>query len=263
MAKDILTGTTLENLAAELKGTFAKKTVVQAIDTKVTTLIGGDTGKSVRTIANEELASQLIPANAKESLDTLQEIAAWIQNHPDDAAAMNQAITALQTKLTLGKPAAFVPATGVAVEGTTLQTKLTLGKPAAFVPATGVAVEGTTYYADANGTALDSQPTTGADVSGYYVAGPEYATVKAYVEAAIAALNIGNYALASDLTALAGRVGDLEEVGATKVEASSTNGNIKIDNVETTVYTLPSTVLHDSDIKDYSRAEIAALLADE
>lgn len=238
MAKDILTGTTLENLAAELKGTFAKKTVVQAIDTKVTTLIGGDTGKSVRTIANEELASQLIPANAKESLDTLQEIAAWIQNHPDDAAAMNQAITALQTKLTLGKPAAFVPATGVAVEGTT-------------------------YYADANGTALDSQPTTGADVSGYYVAGPEYATVKAYVEAAIAALNIGNYALASDLTALAGRVGDLEEVGATKVEASSTNGNIKIDNVETTVYTLPSTVLHDSDIKDYSRAEIAALLADE
>lgn len=238
MAKDILTGTTLENLAAELKGTFAKKTVVQAIDTKVTTLIGGDTGKSVRTIANEELASQLIPANAKESLDTLQEISAWIQNHPDDAAAMNQAITALQTKLTLGKPAAFVPATGVAVEGTT-------------------------YYADANGTALDSQPTTGADVSGYYVAGPEYATVKAYVEAAIAALNIGNYALASDLTALAGRVGDLEEVGATKVEASSTNGNIKINGTETTVYTLPNTVLHDTDIKDYSRAEIAALLADD
>ena len=238
MAKDILTGTTLENLAAELKGTFAKKTVVQAIDTKVTTLIGGDTGKSVRTIANEELASQLIPANAKESLDTLQEIAAWIQNHPDDAAAMNQAITALQTKLTLGKPAAFVPATGVAVEGTT-------------------------YYADANGTALDSQPTTGADVSGYYVAGPEYATVKAYVEAAIAALNIGNYALPSDLTALAGRVGDLEEVGATKVEASSTNGNIKINGTETTVYTLPNTVLHDTDIKDYTRAEIAALLADD
>ena len=238
MAKDILTGTTLENLTAELKGTFAKKTAVQAIDAKVTTLVGSDANKSVRTIANEELAAQLIPAGAKESLDTLQEIAAWIQNHPDDASAMNAAISALQTKLTLGKPAAFVPATGVAVEGTT-------------------------YYADANGTALDSQPTTGADVSGYYVAGPEYATVKAYVEAAIAALNIGNYALASDLTALAGRVGDLEEVGATKFEASSTNGNIKIDNVETTVYTLPSTVLHDSDIKDYSRAEIAALLADE
>ena len=68
-----------------------------AVDAKVTTLIGDDANKSVRTIANEELAAQLIPANAKESLDTLQEIAAWIQKHPDDATAMNNAITALET----------------------------------------------------------------------------------------------------------------------------------------------------------------------
>lgn len=68
-----------------------------AVDSKVTTLVGDDTNKSVRTIANEELAAQLIPEGAKESLDTLQEIAAWIQSHPDDASAMNQAITALQT----------------------------------------------------------------------------------------------------------------------------------------------------------------------
>lgn len=68
-----------------------------AIDDKVTTLVGTDTNKSVRTIANEELAAQLIPENAKESLDTLEEIAAWIQSHPDSASAMNQAIVALQT----------------------------------------------------------------------------------------------------------------------------------------------------------------------
>lgn len=77
-----------------------RKAVDAAIETangKLTTLIGSDTGKSARTIANEELAAQLIPQSAKESLDTLQEIAAWIQDHPDDAAAMNQAITALQT----------------------------------------------------------------------------------------------------------------------------------------------------------------------
>ena len=76
-----------------------RKAVDAAIETangKLTTLIGSDTGKSARTIANEELAAQLIPQSAKESLDTLQEIAAWIQDHPDDAAAMNQAITALQ-----------------------------------------------------------------------------------------------------------------------------------------------------------------------
>ena len=74
-----------------------------AIDSKVTTLIGSDADKSVRKIANEELAAQLIPANAAESLDTLQEIAAWIQDHPDDASAMNSAIKVLQKKTELGK----------------------------------------------------------------------------------------------------------------------------------------------------------------
>ena len=62
------------------------------VDAKVTTLIGEDANKSVRTIANEELAKQLIAEGAAESLDTLEEIAAWIQEHPEDAAAMNKAI---------------------------------------------------------------------------------------------------------------------------------------------------------------------------
>lgn len=70
-----------------------------AVEGKVSTLVGEDAGKSARTIANEELTKQLIPEGAKESLDTLQEIAAWIQNHPDDASAMNAAITALKTKV--------------------------------------------------------------------------------------------------------------------------------------------------------------------
>lgn len=65
----------------------------------VDVLVGTDTGKSVRTIANEELAKQLIPENANESLDTLGEIAAWIQSHPGDASAMNAAITKLQAIL--------------------------------------------------------------------------------------------------------------------------------------------------------------------
>lgn len=69
---------------------------LQAVLGNITTLVGADTGKSARTIANEELAAQLIPESAKDSLDTLQEIAAWIQEHPDDASAMNAAIEALQ-----------------------------------------------------------------------------------------------------------------------------------------------------------------------
>ena len=123
----------------------------------VTTLIGSDTGKSVRTIANEELAAQLIPEGAKDSLNTLQEIADWIQEHPDDASAMNTAITKLQ-----------------------------------------------------------------AIVAGIGGEEDDYATVTAALEGKIA-------------EALTG----ISE-GATKVEESETNGNIKIDGVETTVYTHPA-----------------------
>ena len=82
----------------ELRGLIANKADASIVNT----LIGSDSNKSARTIANEELAAQLITANADASLDTLQEIAAWIQSHPGDASAMNSAITALQTKLTLG-----------------------------------------------------------------------------------------------------------------------------------------------------------------
>lgn len=91
---------------ATIKGDYLKtadKTELQGnidgVGAKVTTLIGTDADKSVRTIANEELTKQLVPENAKESLDTLAEIATWIQDHPDDASAMNSAITALQNKV--------------------------------------------------------------------------------------------------------------------------------------------------------------------
>lgn len=69
---------------------------LDAAEAQLTTLIGDDSNKSARTIANEELAKQLIAEGAKESLDTLSEIAAWIQAHPDDASAMNKAITDLE-----------------------------------------------------------------------------------------------------------------------------------------------------------------------
>lgn len=123
-----------------LLGTFkAQNDQTYAAKAAVDTLIGADTGKSARTIAAEELAAQLIPANAQDALNTLTEIAAWIQNHPGDASAMNAAITALQNKVDTGNQ-----------------------------------------------------------------------TVSAYVAAAIAALNIGDYATAANLAALAARVTDLE-----------------------------------------------------
>lgn len=139
------------NASAEGNHSHANKTVLDGVTadkvtawdgaaTAATTLVGTDAGKSARTIANEELAKQLIPEGAKESMDTLEEIAAWIQAHPDDAAAINSELTAVKNKVTA-----------------------------------------------------------------------------------------------------------LENVGATKVEESETNGNIKVDGTEMEVYTLPDTVLDSSD----------------
>ena len=132
---------------ADLESALAAKINGKADQAAVDALVGADTGKSVRTIANEELAAQLIPEGAQESLNTLQEIAQWIQDHPDDAAAMNTAIEALETKVDTGEQ-----------------------------------------------------------------------TVSAYVTAAIAALNIGDYSTAAALTAVADRVTTLE--GASHTHAN-------------------------------------------
>jgi len=72
---------------------------ITLLQTQVATLIGTDTNKSVATIVAEQVAELLIPEDASESLDTLQEIADWIQDHPNDAATMNSNITVLQTKV--------------------------------------------------------------------------------------------------------------------------------------------------------------------
>lgn len=90
--------TTAEGKIATAEGDITTlKQDMTAAEGKINTLVGTDAGKSVRTIANEELVAQLIPETAAESLDTLQEIAAWIQEHPGDASEMNKAIAALQT----------------------------------------------------------------------------------------------------------------------------------------------------------------------
>lgn len=72
-----------------------QKAITDAITAKVDTLVGEDASKSVRAIALEELTKQLIPENADEAMNTLQEIAAWLQAHPTEAAAFNVAINKL------------------------------------------------------------------------------------------------------------------------------------------------------------------------
>ena len=75
---------------------------IDGLNTTVGTLVGEDAGKSVRAIANEELAAQLIAENAADALDSLHEIAAWIQSHPGEAATMNADIEALKAKVDTG-----------------------------------------------------------------------------------------------------------------------------------------------------------------
>lgn len=142
---------------ADLDSALTAVLAAKAAKADVDTLIGSDAGKSARTIANEELTKQLIPEDAQESLNTLTEIAAWIQEHPDDASAMNAAIAKLNEI-----------AAGIGGEE------------------------------------------------------DDYATVMAAIEGKITA-------------AMAGIA-----QGATKVEKSDVNGNIKINGQETVVYTHPA-----------------------
>lgn len=71
-----------DDLAAALKTLIDGK----ADKTTVNTLVGEDTGKSVRAISAEEVAK--IVDNAPESYDTLKEIADWIRSDTTGAAKM-------------------------------------------------------------------------------------------------------------------------------------------------------------------------------
>ena len=75
------------------------KTTAEAADTLskansgiLTTLLGEDSDKSIRTIATEEVAK--IVDGAPEAFDTLKEVSNWIADDKSGAAAMSAAITA-------------------------------------------------------------------------------------------------------------------------------------------------------------------------
>ena len=66
--------------------------VVTELQGKVNILVSGDTNMSVRDIAVDVLTETLVSETATEAYDTLAEMSAWIKSHPEDAAAMNEAI---------------------------------------------------------------------------------------------------------------------------------------------------------------------------
>ena len=82
-----------DDLAAALKALIDGK----ADGTTVATLVGEDTGKSVRAISAEEVAK--IVAGADESYNTLKEIADWIMSDTTGATKMANDITRLDAIL--------------------------------------------------------------------------------------------------------------------------------------------------------------------
>ena len=93
-------------IAAAIKGVsdanLATDGIAKDVQSKVEKLVGSDADKSVRTIANEELAAVLINGaenGAEDNFKTLKELADWLEKHPEDAAAMNSAISAIKTNL--------------------------------------------------------------------------------------------------------------------------------------------------------------------
>lgn len=67
---------------------------VDDLQSVTTTIIGSDSNKSMREVAAEEVAA--IVADAPADLDTLQEIAAWINDHPDSASDLNNRLTIVE-----------------------------------------------------------------------------------------------------------------------------------------------------------------------
>lgn len=89
---------------AEAGLTDAEKQGLQDNTSKLEALIGDSTKPngtvpSISEIALETLTEALVPEDAKESLDTLQEISGWIQKHPGDVTEINSNILNLQTSV--------------------------------------------------------------------------------------------------------------------------------------------------------------------
>ena len=226
------------DLDSALTAVLAAKAAKDDVDT----LIGSDTGKSVRTIANEELAAQLIPEGAQESLDTLTEIANWIQEHPDDASAMNTAITKLNSIVAgIGGEEDDYATVIAAIEGklTAALATITAGSTNGHLDVNGTDVTVYTHPAhtakssglykitvDAEGHVSEAEAVTKQDITGLGIPAQDTTYQKA-TAAADGLMSKEHFAKVEGIAA-----------NATKVEASATPGSIKINGTDTAVVTI-------------------------
>lgn len=226
----------------DLDSALAAVLNAKAAKADVDTLIGDDTGKSVRTIANEELAAQLIPEGAQESLDTLTEIANWIQEHPDDASAMNAAITKLNGIVAgIGGEEDDYATVLAAIEGklTAALATITAGDTNGTIKVNGTDV--TVYTHPAHTAKASGLYKVTVDDEGH-VSAAEAVTKTDITDLGIPAQDTTYQKATASADGLMSKEHFAKVEGiaanATKVEASSTPGNIKINGTETPVVTI-------------------------
>ena len=148
--------------------------LVEADKTELSNAIGANTTEIARV--NAVLVAAL--ENEEAGLDSIKELAAWIETHGTEAAGYASAITALETKVDTGDM-----------------------KVSEYV-ADAIADQNLSQYAT-----VDALNTEKGRIDGLVTkvdTGDQ--KVSEYVAAAVAALNIADYAKAADLLALAARV---------------------------------------------------------
>lgn len=75
-----------------LENDIATATSVGNVNDRIDVIVGtntNDANKSIRSIATDVLTEVLVDKNADEAYNSLAEMSAWLQSHPESAAAMN------------------------------------------------------------------------------------------------------------------------------------------------------------------------------
>ena len=226
---------TLAQFATDLANVYTKEATDAAIEAESTALYN-----KIMGITAED------GATVTEAYDTLKEVAKWIDEHGDIAAGFTNDIAALKTAVGdensgLVKAMADAQAAIEANDG-----------DIADLQAAVEALE--TAVGDAEAGLVKAMAEAQAAIEALQEDVEDHETRLAAAEATIGDAESG----------LVKAVADLQAVGATKVEASETNGNIKIDGAEVTVYTHPEThdaaMIVESDERKFVTADEKAII---
>lgn len=201
------------------------------VDGRIDTILGSDkaasgTQKTIRQIANEELAAQLINGatnGAEDNFKTLKELADWLEKHPEDASAMNSAI---------GDNAEAIEA---------LQKLHASGKTVAQEVAAGVADRVTTGDFEAYKTSINDELAlaTSALQKADITTGSANGTIS--VEGTnVAVKGLGSAAYTASTAYATAAQGSKADSAVQSVTTGGTNGTIKVDGTEVAVKGLGS-----------------------